>query len=358
MSMLMTRSFTRTGNPRGFHATWARRLRQLEKPPGVSRSRNLGASFDVKTGNPLFGFALTQPGRVVCVNSWKPPGVSTLTQPGRVVLTSTTLKPLGGFAYLTQPGRVVCVNAAEQIIRGFRRSRSNLGASFASTKPPGVSALTQPGRVVCNFVHKVMPITPILKELHWLPVSQRIVFKLMLIVRKRILPGRVVCVNWETPGGFALTQPGRVVCVNGRNPKMGFRAHATWARRFASTGTTPRGFTLTQPGRVVCVNGSTPGGFARVTQPGRVVCVNGKPPGVSRSRNLGASFASTANPRGFRAGGNLERVVCVNGKRGFRATQPGRVVCVNAPGGFATSKPGRVRFVINSRLWRSHSSRF
>ena len=29
-------------------------------------------------------------------------------------------------------------------------------------------------------------ITPILKELHWLPVSQRIVFKLMLIVHKSV----------------------------------------------------------------------------------------------------------------------------------------------------------------------------
>ena len=38
-------------------------------------------------------------------------------------------------------------------------------------------------RVVSLF-RKSYHITPILKELHWLPVSQRIVFKLMLIVHK------------------------------------------------------------------------------------------------------------------------------------------------------------------------------
>ena len=39
-----------------------------------------------------------------------------------------------------------------------------------------------------NFYDSVflMHITPILKELHWLPVSQRIVFKLMLIVHKSV----------------------------------------------------------------------------------------------------------------------------------------------------------------------------
>ena len=37
---------------------------------------------------------------------------------------------------------------------------------------------------VVNVSRKSCHITPILKELHWLPVSQRIVFKLMLIVYK------------------------------------------------------------------------------------------------------------------------------------------------------------------------------
>ena len=47
------------------------------------------------------------------------------------------------------------------------------------------SAHTKHSSSCCNFVQKVMPyITPILKELHWLPVSQRVVFKLMLIVHK------------------------------------------------------------------------------------------------------------------------------------------------------------------------------
>ena len=37
---------------------------------------------------------------------------------------------------------------------------------------------------VVTLSRKLCHITPILKELHWLPVSQRIVFKLMLIVHK------------------------------------------------------------------------------------------------------------------------------------------------------------------------------
>ena len=37
---------------------------------------------------------------------------------------------------------------------------------------------------VVTLSRKSCHITPILKELHWLPVSQRIVFKLMLIVHK------------------------------------------------------------------------------------------------------------------------------------------------------------------------------
>ena len=37
---------------------------------------------------------------------------------------------------------------------------------------------------VVTLPKKSCHITPILKELHWLPVSQRIVFKLMLIVHK------------------------------------------------------------------------------------------------------------------------------------------------------------------------------
>ena len=39
---------------------------------------------------------------------------------------------------------------------------------------------------VVTLSRKSCHITPILKELHWLPVSQRIVFKLMLIVHKSV----------------------------------------------------------------------------------------------------------------------------------------------------------------------------
>ena len=46
------------------------------------------------------------------------------------------------------------------------------------------STLQNTAARVVTLSRKSCHITPILKELHWLPVSQRIVFKLMLIVHK------------------------------------------------------------------------------------------------------------------------------------------------------------------------------
>ena len=158
----------------------------------------------------------------------------------------------------------------------------------------------------------------------------------------------------ETPRGFALTQPGRVVYVNGKPPGVsrsrnmgasftstgnprGFRAHATWARRLRQR--------------------ETPGGFA-LTQPGRVVYVNGKPPGVSRSRNLGASFTSTGNPRGFRAHATwARRLRQRETPGGFALTQPGRVVYVNGkPTGVSRSRNLGASFTStgNPRGFRAH----
>ena len=48
------------------------------------------------------------------------------------------------------------------------------------------SAHTKHSSLCCNFARKSCHITTILKEMHWLPVSQRIVFKLMLIVHKSV----------------------------------------------------------------------------------------------------------------------------------------------------------------------------
>ena len=63
-------------------------------------------------------------------------------------------------------------SAAEQIIHVFMVSRRIKYQNTAA-------------RVV-TLSRKSCHITPILKELHWLPVSQRIVFKLMLIVHKYV----------------------------------------------------------------------------------------------------------------------------------------------------------------------------
>ena len=48
----------------------------------------------------------------------------------------------------------------------------------------GMLSFTVSRRIKSSSAHESCHITPILKELHWLPVSQRIVFKLMLIVHK------------------------------------------------------------------------------------------------------------------------------------------------------------------------------
>ena len=83
-------------------------------------------------------------------------------------------------------------SAAEQIIHAFVTSRLDNGignALFYGLPQNQISRLQHiqntPARVV-TLSRKSCHITPILKELHWLPVSQRIVFKRMLIVHKSV----------------------------------------------------------------------------------------------------------------------------------------------------------------------------
>ena len=74
-------------------------------------------------------------------------------------------------------------SAAEQIIHEFVTSRECPPLRSPAESNISSSAHTKLARVV-TLSRKSCHITPILKELHWLPVSQRIVFKLMLIVHK------------------------------------------------------------------------------------------------------------------------------------------------------------------------------
>ena len=82
-------------------------------------------------------------------------------------------------------------SAAEQIIHAFVTSRLDNGnALFYGLPQNQISRLQHiqkntAARVVTLY-RKSCHITPILKELQWLPVSQRIVFKLMLIVHKSV----------------------------------------------------------------------------------------------------------------------------------------------------------------------------
>ena len=81
-------------------------------------------------------------------------------------------------------------SAAEQIIHAFVTSRLDNGnALFYGLPQNQISRLQyiqNTAACVVTLSRKSCHITPILKELHWLPVSQRIVFKLMLIVHKSV----------------------------------------------------------------------------------------------------------------------------------------------------------------------------
>ena len=68
-------------------------------------------------------------------------------------------------------------SAAEQIIHAFVTSRLDNGNALLSR----LQHIQNTAARVVTLSRKSCHITPILKELHWLPVSQRIVFKLMLI---------------------------------------------------------------------------------------------------------------------------------------------------------------------------------
>ena len=79
-------------------------------------------------------------------------------------------------------------SAAEQIIHAFVTSRLDNGnALFYGLPQNQISRLQHIQNTAARVVtlsRKSCHITPILKELHWLPVSQIIVLKLMLIVHK------------------------------------------------------------------------------------------------------------------------------------------------------------------------------
>ena len=81
-------------------------------------------------------------------------------------------------------------SAAEQIIHAFVTSRLDNGnALFYGIPQNQISRLQHIQNTAARVVtlsRKSCHMTPILKELHWLPVSQRIVFKLMLIVHKSV----------------------------------------------------------------------------------------------------------------------------------------------------------------------------
>ena len=79
-------------------------------------------------------------------------------------------------------------SAAEQIIHAFVTSRLDNGNALLygllQNQISHIQHIQNTAARVVTLSRKSCHITQILKELHWLPVSQRIVFKLMLIVHK------------------------------------------------------------------------------------------------------------------------------------------------------------------------------
>ena len=80
---------------------------------------------------------------------------------------------------------------------------------------------------ILTFSRKSCHITPILKELHWLPVTQRIVFKLLMIVYK--------CTNNIAPSYLSelLSQysPMRTLCSGNKQLLQEVKSNRNWGDR-------------------------------------------------------------------------------------------------------------------------------
>ena len=74
-------------------------------------------------------------------------------------------------------------NATEQIIHSFTTSRrDNNNAFLPANELYRLQKIQNTAARILTFSRKSCHIKPILKELHWLPVNQRIVFELLMIV--------------------------------------------------------------------------------------------------------------------------------------------------------------------------------
>ena len=89
--------------------------------------------------------------------------------------------------------RYLHVHVGRLVSAGHRLDPSDIAAvQSLSEKRPAESNISSSAYIqntaarVVTLSRKSCHITPILKELHWLPVSQRIVLKLMLIVHKSV----------------------------------------------------------------------------------------------------------------------------------------------------------------------------
>ena len=85
--------------------------------------------------------------------------------------------------YISRIRKYLNQSAAEQIIHAFDNGNALL-YGLPQNQISRLQHIQNTAAGVVTLSRKSCHITPILKELHWLPVSQRIVFKRMLIVHK------------------------------------------------------------------------------------------------------------------------------------------------------------------------------
>ena len=76
-------------------------------------------------------------------------------------------------------------DAAKQLVHAFVTSRLDNGNSLLYGLPPSMAHKLQmvqhAGARVITRTRKFDSITPVLKELHWLPVHKRIIFKILVL---------------------------------------------------------------------------------------------------------------------------------------------------------------------------------
>jgi len=79
-------------------------------------------------------------------------------------------------------------DATEQLVHAYVTSRLDMGNSLLYGLPDSqINRLSRLQNIAARIVTRTKPrehITPVLRDLHWLPIKDRIVFKILMLVHR------------------------------------------------------------------------------------------------------------------------------------------------------------------------------